>query len=525
MKTKFFSMLIICIFIISIGAMSAAAASIPDADAITAIMLSADAIAVTIPDTGAAAVTTPNTATAETPVPIAPVVATPVSGTGPNASAGASSGEGISVVIDGKFVEFDQPPIIQDGRTLVPFRAILEAMGASVDWDEATQTVSAALDENIVILTVGSNKAEKNSMIFTLDVPPVIMNGRTLVPVRFIAESFGAAVDWDGETQTVIIAIDDTFQWLLIHREKLTANSSIAKYKDDMYAVDFIRVPGWKPVAGIDLPNGSFVIVNDIIISINTDFTDIYTSDIIRSDLNGNNSKILDTEVYSLTTLWVYGNKIIYEREGEQDTGYSYIKARDGYYVFDAESGLTTKLYDSNDNEFIACDSDYAYFKSPGITDIFRVRWDGSSPSVKFGVDYPDSVFTVENGYYYLASEYYNANEIIVERYSIYDGGHYDKYSFKDISFLGIHNGYIYFSAKNEIGRMRAIDGALERLASPPPGVEHKSIHGTGFIDGYLYLTMYSQNVDNTATAKLYRIPQNGGELEYMGAEWTIYYE
>ena len=470
------------------------------------------------------------------PMPSSRTVAKPV--TAPWTSEPAD-GE-IRVVIDGKFVRFDQPPVIQDGRTLVPFRAILEAMGAEVYWDDDSQTVSAVLDENIISMTVGSIKAEKNGMGITLDVPPVIMNDRTLVPVRFIAESFGAAVDWDAETQTVVIAVDDIVQWLLIHREKLTANSIITKYGGDMYALDYMRVPEWKPVAGIITPNGSFVIVNDIIISIDTDRTGLYPSEMYRSDLNGENSKILDTKVSSFTSLWVYGNKVIFERVSERKIGNGnsesvgdddsvdgdeYEIVRDGYYFFNAENWQITRLYESENIEFIACDDNYAYFKSPQSTEIIRAGWDGTSPSVKLDVNYPDSIYIVENGYYYLATENYNTNEFYVERYSIYDGERYEKFGFSDSNFLGIHGGYIYFSSQYEIGRMSASDDSIETLAAPPPGVYYKSVYSAGFIDGYLYLIMYWDNNENTAAASLFRIPQSGGELEYMGADWTVYYE
>ena len=96
----------------------------------------------------------------------------------------------ITVMVDGKFVEFDVPPTIIDGRTLVPVRGIFEALGATVEWDQATKTASSTLGKDSVSLTLGSNIMKKNNEEITLDVPATIIDGRTLVPARAIAEAY-----------------------------------------------------------------------------------------------------------------------------------------------------------------------------------------------------------------------------------------------------------------------------------------------------------------------------------------------
>lgn len=113
--------------------------------------------------------------------------------------------EMIQVNFNDTYLNFDQPPIIQNGRTLVPLRTIFEAMGASVDWNEATQTVTAVRGSDSVSLTIGSNVMMKNGSAVSLDVPAQIVNSRTLVPARAIAEAFGAFVGWDEPTRTVVI--------------------------------------------------------------------------------------------------------------------------------------------------------------------------------------------------------------------------------------------------------------------------------------------------------------------------------
>lgn len=111
----------------------------------------------------------------------------------------------ITVTVNRSNVMFDQPPIIQDGRTLVPLRAIFEALGAYVDWNDSTKTVTATTNNTTISLTIGNNVMNVNDNPVTLDVPAQIAGGRTLVPVRAVAESFNCDVTWIPETRTVVI--------------------------------------------------------------------------------------------------------------------------------------------------------------------------------------------------------------------------------------------------------------------------------------------------------------------------------
>ena len=90
----------------------------------------------------------------------------------------------------------DQAPEIVEGRTLVPLRAIFEALGASVEWDQATKTVTSSMDDVTIKLTIGDNTLYRNGEGVTLDVAAQILNGRTMVPARAIAEAYGVDVQW-----------------------------------------------------------------------------------------------------------------------------------------------------------------------------------------------------------------------------------------------------------------------------------------------------------------------------------------
>ena len=111
----------------------------------------------------------------------------------------------VSVIVNGNTIKFDQPPIIIDGRTLVPVRAVFESLGVNVEWIADTQTVLAQKDGRTVTLKIDSNVMKIGNEEILLDVTAQIINNRTLVPARAVAEAFECNVDWDGSTSTVII--------------------------------------------------------------------------------------------------------------------------------------------------------------------------------------------------------------------------------------------------------------------------------------------------------------------------------
>lgn len=133
----------------------------------------------------------------------------------PNVDASTSSP---TVMLDGNLLSFDIPPIIENGRTLVPLRAIFEALGAEVIWDATTQTVTAEKGNTKITLNIGG-AAYKNGQFVQLEVPAKIVAGRTLVPLRFVSEALGCDVGWNGLTQVInieskpmdLIVTDETF--------------------------------------------------------------------------------------------------------------------------------------------------------------------------------------------------------------------------------------------------------------------------------------------------------------------------
>jgi hypothetical protein len=114
--------------------------------------------------------------------------------------------QGINVVMNGRAVVFaDTPPFEQNGSVLVPLRGVFEQLGAGVNYSASTRTIEAIKGQTDVILRLGESTAYINNQPQPLLQPPVVMNGSTFVPLRFVAQSFGARVNWIAATQTVDI--------------------------------------------------------------------------------------------------------------------------------------------------------------------------------------------------------------------------------------------------------------------------------------------------------------------------------
>lgn len=150
----------------------------------------------------------------------------------------------VSVFVNGTMMNFDVFPRIAKDRVLVPFRAIFEELGAEVEWIEAERRIVARKDWLTVDLKIGEPQATLNSEITqTMDVAPVIVNGRTLVPLRFVGESLGAKVDWEDTTRTVRITMpnESDAETALAHPHATVSDAS----------GDFLEAPEGAPQGGV----------------------------------------------------------------------------------------------------------------------------------------------------------------------------------------------------------------------------------------------------------------------------------
>ena len=113
--------------------------------------------------------------------------------------------EEVTITVDKATVTTDVPPINVQGQTLVPVRGIFNAFKADIDWIECDRRVFIRKDGTVIWLQIDDAHAKVNDDILPLAVPAMIYRGRTMVPLRFIAESLGAQVNWNPDTQTITI--------------------------------------------------------------------------------------------------------------------------------------------------------------------------------------------------------------------------------------------------------------------------------------------------------------------------------
>ncbi len=157
--------------------------------------------------------------------------------------------EPVKVVIDKQPIEFDVEPTIINDRTMVPFRKIFETFGAQVEWDGENNTAIGTLDEITIKLPIDSTTAYINDKPIELDSAAFETDGRTLVPLRFIAENFGATVKWYDETRTAKISSCPTYMTLADGEFKgggikvVKTKSSIKDHKMELFTLDSQIVP------------------------------------------------------------------------------------------------------------------------------------------------------------------------------------------------------------------------------------------------------------------------------------------
>lgn len=157
----------------------------------------------------------------------------------------SATNDEITVYLNSRKIDFDQKPIIENGRTLVPMRAIFEAMGCEVVWHDNLKQIVVWKDGDVLMnLEIDRYYIDKHfgDELIDLDVPPQIVNGRTLVPLRAISETIGAAVDWDGTLRRVMITYNQSsgsYSGYQSGTETVTNAESTSVYQNSFKAEHF----------------------------------------------------------------------------------------------------------------------------------------------------------------------------------------------------------------------------------------------------------------------------------------------
>lgn len=142
----------------------------------------------------------------------------------------------IQVNLEGKLLDMPVDPVIQGGTTLVPMRSIFESLGATIKWDSKTKTVTGTKSGTTVKLVIGKKQATTNGKTTQLEVAPKIINGSTMIPLRYVSESLGMYVGWVPLERQVYIAKDREIEGTTMASVTALYNKYAPTYKGDRFA-------------------------------------------------------------------------------------------------------------------------------------------------------------------------------------------------------------------------------------------------------------------------------------------------
>ncbi|WP_051287483.1 N-acetylmuramoyl-L-alanine amidase family protein [Paenibacillus taiwanensis] len=114
-----------------------------------------------------------------------------------------------TLYLNGSSIKLPEPVIMVSNSVMIPIRVVSEELGYKVDWNQKARTISIKNGTSTILLTVDKNTASINGKTTQLDVAPMVKNGSTLVPLRFVGESLGLKVDWDNESKSVYLFTSD----------------------------------------------------------------------------------------------------------------------------------------------------------------------------------------------------------------------------------------------------------------------------------------------------------------------------
>ncbi len=137
----------------------------------------------------------------------------------------------ITIYVNEQMLQCDVPPFINNGRTMVPMRKIFEVLDAKVEWEGLTQTIIATKNDTKIVLQINNLILYNNDVAEPLEVAPVIVNGSTFVPVRAISQSLDASIQWLEYTQSVYINSPITYE--RAYNDYIASTTEVTMYAPD----------------------------------------------------------------------------------------------------------------------------------------------------------------------------------------------------------------------------------------------------------------------------------------------------
>lgn len=351
----------------------------------------------------------------------------------------------ILVVVRGESLTLNMPPVLESGRTLVPMRDIFESLDAYIEWDSNTKAVTATKGGTVIKLKIGDKTAFVNDTSIALEVPAKIINSKTFVPIRFISESLGAKVEWSDITKTVTISQEN---------KELHGNT-----------------------AG-NISNGGFVCEKDDWV-----YTSMYKNGLWKIKKDGSEKvQISENAVNYLNIVgdWIYYTSSYYLPEGD----------RLRLYKMKLDGSSITKL----SNDIVECVNvvgDWIYYINSSLgSKPYKIRLDGKGES-KIG-DFPIKSMIVDDGWIYFQKS--STNNLCKMRTN---GSDLNQLSYGHGSDMHINKagGWLYFVSDGYRPGIYKIgtDGNNEEL------IIGGSIDSLNYSDGWFY---YNSTIENLYKVK-----------------------
>ena len=452
--------------------------------------------------------------------------------------------DNIKVLLNGTELSFDAPPKSINDRTMVSMRKIFEELGAEVNWKDETQTVTATKDDIIIIMQIDNVIISVNGKDIELDVPPQLVDNRTLVPVRAVAEGLQADVKWDGNTQTVIITKEEKSDIPINSDTAIIGNISkpfdtVWLYDNKAYALEFNRAPEWEKLP-IHEGVTRFCIVNGYIYYLYyTDETDSWLSAIYRCDLDGSNIiKLTDDVIEYFYNTVIVDDYIFYANRA---------KDSEGIYRLNLTTLENSCVVKDKYLELMFADSEFVYYKTSSYYSLnitaYRVKFDGGEKTENDAYLNLSSFYS-DGQYLYYGGDFdydpstnkfnhkitkINKNDIkkIIEEYNIAEGAGGGGATY-------LFDGFFYYTPRSFSEEHNVIISELYKININDKSQNikvyefiSKDVNCIWFVGDYIYFLLfdnytYSRQDKEVMHYSIHKMPIDGDEMVFTGKEWIL---